>query len=156
MRARRVGPPDVLLEPLVAEVGSAVEARLGEADVDEPLVLVEDVVGIPPRRPDAERELVPVRWVVGGRGGGDEPVDLGVTERPSGEVLGVDGDGGGLDHVVRRRRFGTGGDLVLGRPEVLDLELVAERVRLGPTRRVDERELDECAPGVAGLGDVDA
>ena len=110
------------------------------------------VVPVPPRGPDAELEVVTVRRRVGGLARRDEPTDLGVGERPAGEVLGVDGDGRRLADVVRAGRFGARRHLVLGCAEVLDLEPVAGS---GQGARAREFHVDVGGARVRLLGDVD-
>ena len=78
---------------------------------------------------------------------------MSVAEGPAGEVRRVDGDGRRFDDVVRGGRLGAGRHLVVGGPEVLDLELVPEAVVA--TGDALHGEIDEGLAGVGSLGELD-
>ncbi len=147
-----VGPPG---EPLVLgrpEARTTVEAvadRLTEGDVVATEVTLE-----PPRLPHAEDEVVPAGRGVGGGGGAHEPLDLGIGQRTTCVVGGVDRDGGGIGRVIRARALGAGGDLELGGAELLDLERMAAIARVRGIG-ADELQFDVGLAEIGGIRDVD-
>ncbi|CAB4824520.1 unannotated protein [freshwater metagenome] len=148
VRSRRVGGAVVLRHLTLARRAAA---RHGVADHSARGHFAH-VGYVPPRCPDAEREVGPARRGVGRGGGGDQPVDRRGRQWAASVVRARRRQRGGRGADVRAFTLGPRGDLELGSAVLLDLELMRVVGRIQRSFAV-QRQLQERLAEVGSRGD---